>query len=104
MRESEHQFIFSSMVPLLILYIYQRGHTVSIGDVWAKSGHKRGSLHYRKLAIDLNLFKDGKYLRKTSAHEHFGIFWESLHPNNRHGSRFNDGNHYEYVPNGWRKP
>lgn len=104
MRFNEHQFIFSSMVPFLILYIYQRGYTVSIGDVWAKSGHKRGSNHYKKLAIDINLFKDGKYIRKTSAHKIFGEFWERLHPCLRWGGRFkkNDGNHYEYVIGGWK--
>lgn len=90
------------MIPLLILYIYQRGYTVSIGDVWAKVGHKKGSLHYKKLAVDLNLFVAGRYLRSTEHHRQFGDFWESLHPYNRWGGRFNDGNHYELVPNGWR--
>jgi hypothetical protein len=102
MKLNKHQFKFSSMVPLLILYIYQQGYTISIGDVYAKSGHKRGSNHYKKLAIDINLFKDGKYLRSTDAHAGFGFFWETLHPLNRWGGRFKDGNHYEYVIGGWR--
>ena len=106
-------------MPLLILFIYQQGYEVTIGDVWAFNFwpminlilsvfpkkwakkvkarmHSRRSFHYLKCAIDLNLFKDGKYLRGTKAHEPFGIFWESLDPDATWGGRFKkrDGSHY----------
>ena len=102
MSLNEYQFKFAKMVPLLILYAYEKGYTISYGDTWAREGHKINSLHYKRLAIDLNLFKDGKYLTKTSDHKFLGIFWEQLHINNRWGGRYNDGNHYELVPYDWR--
>jgi hypothetical protein len=59
------------------------------------------SLHTVRLAVDINLFRDGKYLRKTADHELLGEFWESLsgeyegsNLNFCWGGRFNDGNHY----------
>lgn len=55
------------------------------------------SLHIKKLAIDLNLFKDGNYLRTTEAHKMFGEWWERQHPNCNWGGRYGDGNHYEFL-------
>jgi len=89
-RQSE----FARKVPLLILYAYELGYEVTIGDVWARTGHKRRSFHYDKLAIDLNLFRDGRYLSATKSHEPLGLFWESL--GGTWGGRFDDGNHYSY--------
>ena len=80
------------MVALLILYAYELGYEVSFGDAWAKTGHKKDSFHYRRLAIDLNLFLDGDYLKKTEDHKVLGLFWESI--GGSWGGRFNDGNHY----------
>jgi len=90
----QHQSEFAKKVPLLILYAYSLGYEVTIGDVWAKDGHRRGSFHYKKLAIDLNLFKNGKYLRKTSDHKPLGLFWESI--GGSWGGRWKDGNHYSW--------
>lgn len=81
------------MVPLLILYAYELGYEITFGDAWAKNGHKTNSKHYIRLAIDLNLFKDGKYLESTEAHEPLGKFWESI--GGIWGGHFEDGNHYE---------
>ncbi len=69
---------------------------MSSGDVWRndKRGHIRGSKHYIKLAVDLNLFKNGKYLRGTRTHYKFGMFWKNL--GHTWGGIFGDGNHYEY--------
>lgn len=62
----------------------------------------RGSLHEKRLAIDLNLFKDGVYQMNTTAHEPLGAYWESLHPLCRWGGRFTspDGNHYSIEHEG----
>lgn len=85
---------FTKMTALLILYAYERGYELSFGDATAKTGHIKGSYHYKRLAVDLNLFKDGAYLRKTSDHEFLGEFWESI--GGSWGGRFRnkDGNHY----------
>lgn len=88
---------FARAVGLLLNYIYFMGYEVTFGEAQAfatDKRHIRGSFHYKRLAIDLNLFKDGNYLRSTKAHEPFGIFWESL--GGTWGGRFRDGNHYSW--------
>jgi len=61
--------------------------------------HMNGSLHYQRLAIDLNLFVDGKYIRsgRHPAYVQLGTYWESLHPLCRWGGRFNDANHFSLT-------
>jgi len=90
LREKQSKFVH--MVSLLIAFAYQNGYELTFGDAWARSGHKRHSLHYDRLAIDLNLFRDGKYLIKTEDHWKLGEFWEFL--GGSWGGRFDDGNHY----------
>ena len=102
----QKQSKFARLVPLLLLFAYEKGYEITFGDCWAKTGHKKNSYHYKRLAVDLNLFKDGKYLRSTKAHKFLGIFWENLDPCCAWGGRFNeskkqagdgqDGNHYEF--------
>ena len=53
------------------------------------------SQHKLRLANDINLFLDGKYLTATADHKQFGDYWASLNPDNRWGGRWDDGNHYE---------
>ena len=88
----QKQSKFAKMVALLVLFAYEKGYEVTFGDTWAKTGHRRGSFHYKRLAVDLNLFKNGNYLRSTAAHEPLGLFWESI--GGTWGGRFDDGNHY----------
>lgn len=62
-----------------------------------------GSLHYSRLAADLNLFVDGKW-RKTDCIEWraIGAYWESLDPLCRWGGRFTSGdfNHFSLAHEG----
>jgi len=98
---------FAALVPHLILKAIALGFEVTLGDAYrdhrlhgapgtklgygaARSGHKL------RLAIDLNLFKDGVFLESTEAHRALGEFWEQQHPLARWGGRFNDGNHYSF--------
>ena len=110
--EQQRQFAF--LVSQLIQHIYSQGYEVSFGDAYrdprlhGQLGEKRGygsrnSNHKRRLAVDLNLFKDGHYLSDGEAHRPFAEFWESLHPRCRSGIRFNDANHYEFLTYDWRK-
>jgi len=94
----KRQSKFARMVPLLILYAYALGYEITLGDAYAHDGHKRGSFHYMRLAIDLNLFKEGKYLVKTEDHEPLGLFWESI--GGTWGGRWEDGNHYSLGEGG----
>jgi len=52
------------------------------------------SAHKQRLAVDLNLYKNGAYQKTTMAHKPFGEYWCALHPDNVWGGDFNDGNHY----------
>ena len=86
------QWEFSWMLGVLLREAYVRGYKVTMGDVFARDGHMDGSLHYVKLAVDLNLFRGGKYLTSSKAHLPLGVFWEGL--GGSWGGRFGDGNHY----------
>lgn len=97
----QRQSLFVKKVALLILFAYEQGYELTFGDAYATTGHKQNSFHYQKLAIDLNLFKDGKYLTSTESHRPLGEFWESL--GGSWGGRFGDnkgkgadGNHYSF--------
>lgn len=87
---------FAKKIALLILFAYEQGYEITFGDAYAKTGHRPSSFHSKRLAIDLNLFKNGKYLTKTSDHLSIGLFWESL--GGTWGGRFRaqDGNHYSW--------
>lgn len=98
------------LLPRLLDYIHAAGYEVTGGELWrtpeqAAINEERGigtatSLHRDRLAIDLNLFKNGVFLTSTEDHREFGEFWESLHPLCAWGGRFNDGNHYSLMHNG----
>jgi hypothetical protein len=56
------------------------------------------SFHKIRLAIDLNLFKNGKLLSKSEDYKPIAAYWKSLHPDNTWGGDFKnkDGNHYSF--------
>lgn len=58
------------------------------------------SCHKYKLAIDLNLMKDGLLVGTTEGHRELGEWWEEQHELCRWGGRFNDGNHYSLEHGG----
>tara|TARA_R110002124_G_C8672154_1_gene491331 strand:+ start:308 stop:643 length:336 start_codon:yes stop_codon:yes gene_type:complete len=102
---------FTFMVGLLIKWAYENGYELTFGDayrdprVFGRTGDKKGygrskSNHKLRLAVDFNLFIDGKFQTTTEAHEPLGIYWESL--GGSWGGRFNDGNHYSLENNGRR--
>ena len=91
--------MFAGLVPRLIDEAHRLGFEVVIGDVHrsVEEATRLGfpnSNHTRCLAIDLNLFRDGKYLTKTEDHLPLGAWWEEQHELCRWGGHFNDGNHY----------
>lgn len=92
LREQQSEFV--RMVAKLITYATDIGYDLTFGDAWAKSGHKKDSFHYKRLAIDINLFQDDKWLTRTKDHEKLGIYWESI--GGTWGGRFGDGNHYSF--------
>ena len=100
----EQQRLFAKLVGQLLQYIYEHGYECTldwayrppeIAAQYQVSGKGiANSLHCKRLAIDLNLFKDGQWLSKSNDHTPIGEWWESLHPLARWGGRWQDGNHY----------
>lgn len=107
----EKQSRFARLVPRLIDKAYALGYEVTLGDAYrdprvhgpigVKLGYgHRSSAHKQRLAIDLNLFKDGVFQASTEAHRDLGEYWESL--GGTWGGRFGDGNHYSIEVDGIR--
>ena len=59
------------------------------------------SLHKLRLALDINLFKDGAYLTTEEHYKQFADYWKSLNPLNAWGGdfAFKDFGHFsmEYM-------
>ena len=107
------QQIFAQEVALLISYIGEAGYDVTVGDFFrdprlhGEVGEKKGyghpkSCHKVRLAADLNLFKDGKFLGTSKDHRFFGEWWKARSKYHRWGGDFDDGNHYSFEWNGMR--
>ena len=95
-RTEQSQFVY--YIGELIKYAYKHDYELTFGDAWATEGHIENSFHYKRLAIDLNLFINGEYITTTEGHRPLGEYWESLHPKCTWGGRFKrpDGNHYSW--------
>ena len=102
---------FALMVGKLIIKAYELGFEITLGDAYRdprvhgdmgvrKSYSHPKSAHKVRLAIDLNLFKDGEFCEGSGSHKELGEWWEKQHPLARWGGRFNDGNHYSFEHNG----
>ena len=89
---------FVRLIALLIIEAEHLGYELTFGDAYAKKGHMPNSLHYKRLAFDLNLFYNGKYLTTTEDHRALGEYWESI--GGSWGGRFKDGNHYSLEHKG----
>ena len=112
MTLGQKQETFSYNLAMLILFAYGRGYKIRMGEVQrseeqalknaANGTGIANSLHILKLAADLNLFKDGKWLNQSADHAELGAFWKSLHPDNRWGGDFSkpDGNHFSMTHGG----
>lgn len=108
----QKQSLFVELVAELIAYAHASGYELTFGEAYrspeeaarlAKEG--RGivkSLHIQRLAIDLNLFKDGVYLSSSESHRPLGEWWKQQHPLCRWGGDFTrpDGNHYSLEHEG----
>ena len=108
MKLLDKQFAFASLLPLLIGRALELGYTITLGECYrspeeaarlAKLGKGiLGSLHTLKLAIDINLFRDGVYLTSSESHRQLGTYWETLSAGKDYtchwGGHWGDGNHY----------
>lgn len=113
MKLGEKQEFFMRLLPRLIDKAHELGFEIRGGDLFrdprvhGQVGEKIGyghskSCHKLKLAIDLNLFKNGVFLQSSDDHKQLGEWWESKHELCRWGGRFSkpDGNHYSIEHDG----
>lgn len=108
----EKQRLFAKLVPRLIDKAHEFGFEVTLGDafrdprVFGKLGAKVGygnafSCHKLRLAIDLNLFRDGAYITtETPEYLALGEWWERQHQFSAWGGRWADPNHFSFVHEG----
>lgn len=115
MRLVEKQVLFSELVARFIWELRDIGYHVTMGECWrdprwaaqlAKTGSGiNHSLHCYRLAVDLNLVYEGKFLTTKEEYEPAGELWESYaggevvtcwggrfhEPDSDHFSVFHDG-------------
>lgn len=100
---------FSLMIATLITYAYDKGYEITLGDAYrdprlhgamgVKAGYGHpSSAHKQRLALDINLFRNGVFIDSTEGHRFLGEKWESM--GGTWGGRFNDGNHYSLEHKG----
>jgi hypothetical protein len=105
MKLSEKQAIFTLNTAKLILWADAQGYKLTYGEAFrtpemaaiyaAKGIGIKDSQHCKRLAVDFNLFINGIYRTDSESYARLGTAWEALHPDNRWGGRFQDGNHFE---------
>lgn len=112
MTLGEKQRKFTPMIGKLIAWAYKHNYELTFSEAYrtpeqaalnAKTGVGiKASLHTSRLAVDFNLFKEGKFLTSTESHKPLGEYWESI--GGTWGGRFSkpDGNHYSCEHNGVR--
>lgn len=107
----QKQKIFSKKMAELILSAYSLGYEITMGecfrtleqaDIYASTGKGvRNSQHCLRLAVDLNLFKNGLLVTDSFGHTELGTIWKSWSTEDYKmiwGGDFwpnPDGNHYE---------
>lgn len=106
----QKQRLFARLLAKLLDHAHELGFEVTMGEVWrstatARVMHDQGrgianSLHTERLAVDINLFRDGQYVTDGDAHQALGEWWEKQHELCRWGGRFRDGNHYSITHGG----
>ena len=106
----EKQSLFLLNAAKLIQWAFDNGFELTGGEllrtkeqqeIYFKSEKSQtmNSRHLQKLAIDLNLFIDGKYRTEKVAYAPIAEHWKSLHPDNVAGYDWGwDANHFEMKP------
>lgn len=118
MKLGELQELFAKLISEHILWIISKGYKVRKGDGCLLSNrkmivdgatvkgqdavHMNPGCHYFMLAEDLNIFKNGTWLKKGNEPDwkEIGEHWESLNPLCKWGGRFDDSNHFSITYQG----
>lgn len=106
----QHQFKFAYNLGRLLQYIFQEGYTCTMGEsfrtpeqqaIYLKKGLTKtsNSRHMQRLAVDINIFKDGQLLTKSDDYLPFAKYWQQLSPDNVAGAYWGwDAGHFEMKP------
>jgi len=89
MRLSDKQIRFTKMIAQLIIYADSLGYGLTFGDayrspkVFGERGEEKGygeaySNHKVRLAVDFNLFIDGRYVTEDKPYQYLHDFWKLL--------------------------
>lgn len=89
------QVAFTDDVIRLLAWARNNGYEVTLGEAWrtpeqqkiyVEAGRSKTlkSQHLSRLAVDLNVFKDGRLCGRDQIRP-LGEYWERLHPKNRWG-------------------
>lgn len=90
------QAAFLLDVCKLIQFASEQGFVITAGElyrtpeqqeIYMQTGRSQtmNSLHLRRLAVDLNIFRDGALIGSKATLAPLGAYWESLHPLNSWG-------------------
>lgn len=99
MSLSDEQAAFLLDACKLVQYATEQGFKVTGGElfrtaeqqaIYVKTGRSKtlNSNHLKRLAIDLNFFKDGQIIWDKNTLAPLGAYWETLNPKNRWGGNF----------------
>jgi hypothetical protein len=106
LRKKQHLFLLN--VSKLINYATTlEGYEITGGELWRtpeqqaiylKNGKSKATIskHQERLAIDLNIFINGKWINNKEGYEPLAKYWKILHPSNTSGYDWGwDFNHFE---------
>lgn len=103
------QALHVKLIASLIKFAYASGFELTWGEAyrtpqqaqWDADHHTGivGSVHCDRLAVDLQLFKDGVYLTDPVAYKPLGDYWTQLDSSCRWGGNFTtaDADHFSIT-------
>ena len=109
----QEQMRFLLNVAKLIEFAFDKNYTFTGGELFRTQAQQKiyfdsglsktmDSMHLKRLALDLNFFKDSELTDDLEYLKPLGEYWQSLSPKNRSGMFFKtiyDPGHFEtYIP------
>jgi D-alanyl-D-alanine carboxypeptidase len=92
------QTLHVRLLSQLIAFVYSQGFELTWGEAFRTAQQAQWdaaagtgiaqSVHCSRLAVDLQLFKEGTYLTNAEDYKFAGEYWKSLHPLCRWGGDF----------------
>ena len=109
MTLGQNQEKFTQDLVKLLNHLIDNGYAIRLGEVertqtqqeiYIKEGKSKtyNSMHLKRCAADLHIFKNGEWLQSKSQLQSIGDYWESLDKSNKWGGNFKtfiDAPHFE---------